>query len=746
MSKTFSPKSRQEDERQIQRRQSTFEGGMFADVVPSQIPDNGVYYSKNFRNLGFALEGRTGSKEWGDRTNTTSCAPLPYYKTDIVISTTGSGGGYKTLTSATAFDTSDIGNMVVLENGDELYIENLINGGLTIYSTTTDVTLPSTPFTISLKKHKTKLNGFYFHKLLKKIIMFYDNDLYVARDLYISAWDKAVCESVDAPASEKVTFDEINNAVVMFNSNGIYKMDLTDYPTVNPVYYKINAKVPQAPLDDQDEIITPVVTRRYLYTMSKFKRKTYSTPPTGAELLYENNYLSRFDTTNELLLDSGSNLVNNELRDYATYDLGGTNKISGFSIPNNETQWDSYSIWATADISPSGLDPVSGVGNNSEAYILLGDMPICQAFKVEFSLGSVVAFNGDSYGPPTYNFKNIQSGSTVKLYSTYSGITGAAVIQTGDVLIGISHFTINGSTSDQYLNAAPFTTVMFYGAEKGALLNVSGGIVNVVSGSTITSGDIGKRIFMQDGRQFHITNISGTSGIIAENDTITNALAGCWGQEGGFKKIWDGSSWVDGSRFFIDTVDEDVLKARITGYPLYQRFFQELPSSTVGTTIPGWMLVGSNNLLSYSQMPDGYEYLTGYYHPLYQIAQTKDNIRAFGQFIDRLVIYCANSTYFIPTNIIESVDLTELGISISVLSTLNIADTNIGIINSKTLCDVEQNKQILITNEPAVRIFDGTKFSDSLSSKRVSNILNKLGTSFSTVYLPYMGYIFWGNE
>jgi hypothetical protein len=61
--------TRSQDERLISRSQRDFTGGMFSDVTSTQIPPNGVAYLKNYKNLGFALEGRTGSRTWGDLVN-----------------------------------------------------------------------------------------------------------------------------------------------------------------------------------------------------------------------------------------------------------------------------------------------------------------------------------------------------------------------------------------------------------------------------------------------------------------------------------------------------------------------------------------------------------------------------------------------------------------------------------------------------------------------------------------------------
>jgi hypothetical protein len=770
MSKIFQPHTRQQDERQIVRSQKDFTAGMFADITSTQIPDNGIAYLKDIKNLGYALEGRTGCKEWGDRENETACASLPFtYLSNIsgiVSSFTTTNRGYlrnihsissdlDNTTYLAAYDIELVGKKLIFDDNTSEEIISLDNGVAQTFTLTNTTKILSNG-----KITKENINGFYFHKLQKKIVLVLGKNIYIARDINISTWDLSYPDTttdwnntqVSLLKDSKCSFDEINNNVIIFNKNGIFSLDLSQHNIQNNYitsYYKINTDVPTQPLYEQTGDVG-TYKRRYIYSLSKINDNgayTSNLPSLGSGLLTNRQVIG-----SSLILDSGGNLVDRNYKDYVEYSCSGEPSndnpilVSGFQ--STDPQWDYFTLWGTSDISDAALDPVSGFGNNSEAYSWIDDIPICKAFKIDVS-GTNVYMNGYSNQQPFFSIKD--SANTVNIYTSSSGFIH-------------SYFSVViGADDDGYENAALLTkttttgnddititenigtTVGFINAGSGALVTINGHVVSPILGNSFLNTDNGKRLFLSNGKKYHITGVSGISGLIAENDNISTTIAACWAPEEGFNKIYQNNSWIDGGRLYSDITSDDKQKSRLTGFPFYQRLYQNLDNSNIGLCIPGWLITANNQKLSYSQVADGYEYLTGYYHPQYQIANTKDNIKAFGKFIDKLVIYCSNSTYFIPTNVTATVNLNTIGVDITTLSSLNIIDSNIGILNSNSLCDVEQNKQILITNESTIRMFDGNQYSESLSVNKINSLLNKFSTNISALYNPYIGYMFWGS-
>lgn len=66
----FNPRTRQTDERQITRVQTSFEEGVYKDIPASDVPDHGLVELKDMINYGTYLGSRPGSKLWGSLPNT----------------------------------------------------------------------------------------------------------------------------------------------------------------------------------------------------------------------------------------------------------------------------------------------------------------------------------------------------------------------------------------------------------------------------------------------------------------------------------------------------------------------------------------------------------------------------------------------------------------------------------------------------------------------------------------------------
>lgn len=741
-SNIFQPRSRQEDERGITRVQRSFNSGVYTDIPSSNIPEDGLAYLKNFKNLGYNLVARTGSKEWGNGDTYTASAALPYIVTGINfyyyiegnnrICSVDYANGY-------SFTSDDVGNWIVFSDGTHEKIITVTSSTSITTRTEEDETVESV-YSSSCSV-RGQVNSLYFHKLLKKIILHIGEEIYIAHDLYISSWDLAICESSQKPENSYSVIDEINNDVIIFNRHGIYRMDLLLHPDNVITYFKVNSLIPQEKLSAELAPDTGNLIHRYVYTYSKIKE----TLPRSNTI----HKVNRQTVGTTLLVDSGSNKADQYYIDYREY-YNSSPLIDGLQLSkpdgtNNETQWDYFSIWRTADIGVSGLNPTSGVGNNSEAYIWVDDRPICQAFKVS---------GGSHLLDPTSNiitFNLWMTNSTASYYSLTSGtVYGYITVQTDDYA-PLNKLTQDGSTILADIgNLSEGDSVYYIGASSGALLTASGNILTPLVGDSFTVGSIGERIFMSDGYQYHITGVSGVSGIIAETANFSTTKAGCWGQGNRFGKIYDVNTdtWIVGYERFKDSLTDDDLLPRITAYPLYQRFYENIIDSNIGIICPGWLITAlrDTNQIYYSQIPTGYEYLMGYHHPLYQISNVKDSIRAIEQVTDRAIIYCSSSTNVIPYNSVDEIRLDNIGIAVSILSNVMQVDSNIGVIDYNSIVNIDIGRQIMITNEPAIRIFDGVKYGPNIASQKFLKVLRKLQPSTTATYTPYMGYTFWGND
>lgn len=704
--KSFSPHSRQQDERLITRYQKDFSAGMFDDIPASSIPDDGVAYLKNFDNYGDRLVGRSGCKEWGDYGSLTPCADLPSYATGIDSESTASGNIRTVIiNSGYSFTADDIGSYFVHDDGTHERI-------LSVTSTTEINTrsIDSSDKTSSAAWLRGQVNGMYFHKFLKKIILHIGSEIYIARDIYISAWDLTYCSSYASPSNELSFFDEVNNDVFLFNSNGVYKIDISQHPSEDVFYYKINTHVPTDRISDTGNNLYKY---RYLYSLSR---------------LDGSGERNRQSTGVSIKTDSGTCLVDSNYKDYGERQTGepidGTNThfIDGLTIPlaedsdtDRERHWTHFSIWRTADIGTNGVDPILGEGNNPELYAWVEDVPVSKSFT-----GTIT---GTAGSVDTGYISEYDVGSDLYVWVT-SAYTSHTIT---DVDESAQTFTIGSSVASPVVE-----TPMYIGATAACTFSADAGVLTPDVGDTFTSDDIGRTITTASGLYLHIIDVSGGNAIIVEQDTIA-ADAGCWGE---------------GGRGYRDSLPDEDLRPRFAGYPLFQRLYEPIPTSDMGVITGGMLYCAelNGNYVYYSQVPDGFEYLAGYYHPQYQLFVVKDSIRAVKEFSDRLAVYCANSTTTVTTNTYSSVSIPTIGVEVAVVSSQNVSDASIGVLDYGSIYPIDTDKHIMITNEPAIRVFDGYKYSDNLASQRIMNILRSLRSTTSAVYIPNKGYSLWGCD
>jgi hypothetical protein len=309
--------------------------------------------------------------------------------------------------------------------------------------------------------------------------------------------------------------------------------------------------------------------------------------------------------------------------------------------------------------------------------------------------------------------------------STIENLTIATVDET------LNTFT---TTTSLYVTSAPATIGAAY---FGALTYNSGTKTFTItgSGSTMTSADVGKRVFLSNGYKVYISSVpTANTFVTTDSPVILGTVAGCWGPEQG--------------RNFSDVITDDELRGRISGYPCYQRFYDKLPSADIVCYSAGFLFTAlrNANYVYYSQVPEGFDYMVGYYHPAYQLAHIKDGIRAIKSLLDKIVVYGYNSTNIIPTNTYSSVTYNELGVFVAVVPNVTTIDEVVGCVAHGSIQKLENGNHILVTNEPAIRIFNGTTYSDNLATKKMMNILKTLQQSMMSMYSSLTGYLFWGTD
>ena len=73
-------------------------------------------------------------------------------------------------------------------------------------------------------------------------------------------------------------------------------------------------------------------------------------------------------------------------------------------------------------------------------------------------------------------------------------------------------------------------------------------------------------------------------------------------------------------------------------------------------------------------------------------------------------------------------------------------DEQVGIKHYGGVCRVDRKQQIVITNEPGIRIFNGEAYGENLATDRIVKILEKMKVGYACCYDPINGFTFWGLD
>ena len=709
MSQTpFAPKTRQFNEREITRNQTDFSGGLYKDVP--DVPNNGLSKLVDMVNKGNYLEGGLGCRQWGNYSSGAVGASLPSLSGRTGYSVTKSGSTV-TKTVGADFTSADVGNYIVYDDGVHERIEAYLN----INTVTVDSTTAHAASTAAYIRGP--VNAVYYHKTQKKILIHIDTRIFVASDIYVGSWVQAYCISYSTLQNSTSRFSEYQQYAYLFNANGIFKLDLSESTYL---YYKINSSIPTVKLTDDraaqigDETTTDVsetnYVRRFTYTMSRISGtglRDRTTP---------NSYLRH---------ETGSTKLNSDLKDYGEYvhhtqDNHYAKTMGTFTYPSNENHYNFYSVYGTKNVGINGADAVTGIGNDPELYVWLADVPVAKPFMVTIedtpSYSVVTASQG--------TFESYDVGATIKV-----GANTYTILLLSDVVDGRStKACIAGSVTLESPTAACIgSSTVFTASQSGYLVTISGASFNPDTDST-------KTIFWADGTYSYISNIVDGTNAYVTDSTTRNSVVGCI---------------TPTSRKITTQVYDETLDARLSaGYVLNQRFWEPLPYSDDGIIIAGFMVTIRRNYghVYYSQMPVGFEYLAGQYYSPFQYLYIKDNIQLLTEHSSRIIVWCKNSRYGIPTDVTETKEQKSVGTSYTVLPNQYIIDNFVGINDYSGWCYVDNDVVFFITNEPGCRVFNGEEDSEDLAHGRISSDLIKMFPYYSVSYDMFNGVTIWGKE
>ncbi len=274
--------------------------------------------------------------------------------------------------------------------------------------------------------------------------------------------------------------------------------------------------------------------------------------------------------------------------------------------------------------------------------------------------------------------------------------------------------------------------IAFFGSQRGYNLDrqidPSGNISYLISSANrdsiynqgdFTSDDIGKIVVLSDNTILIITDVNDLGDRI-----YVSEVGGGPGENLLEERYFSGTIGFSG-RVFSDNVKDDTLKARRNSaeplFYLQTRFHEPLPNNNIGQISSGFLFLGSSikNEYYYSQLSNVYR--SGCYHPAFQYNDIfKVALTRIEEYPNKvLIIWGENYTYYVDTNIISNAGDNRLGEFIPTLPDPELITDRIGCPSRANAAKVADGAEFIFTSEPAIRVFDGRKYTDDLTQGRV---------------------------
>lgn len=303
MQRTFSPRTREQDQRTIDRKVNEFSGGMYPDLVPSKVPQGSVSSLVNARALGDVISGRTGSKEM-------TSLVLPYDKTEIAFDRVGNE---ITITSAHTFDSTDRGYKLSDNSGVVMFIEQV--------NTPTTLTISGnydsdTSASYTGYSSRGQINASYSNTSNGKQYYVIGNKLYMRIKLNIEWLEYTIIG--ESLANSLSTFHEINGRIFLTNESGIYKLsDDVD----NRIALQMNQDLPKFNVNRSDKNnMTNPSAYNYVYGFANIDGDTrLSRRDSGATIELETPpYLQVGKELNTVPIGDETYYTDGQFKDYTT--------------------------------------------------------------------------------------------------------------------------------------------------------------------------------------------------------------------------------------------------------------------------------------------------------------------------------------------------------------------------------------------------------------------------------------------
>jgi len=375
--------------------------------------------------------------------------------------------------------------------------------------------------------------------------------------------------------------------------------------------------------------------------------------------------------------------------------------------------WTHFSLYRTEDLD----DPLTDLANATETYIWVKDVPIARPVFVT-RLGAtpgVLTVDADQSPLQASDIGSIINidGDLFIIQKVISTSEGFVTDENGAV-VSTSKSNVWGVIGGDYLQ--------FISLSKPTGSDVS---LYVKSGVYSDESIIGKQLVFPDGKIGIVRYIEVVGGNTIFGVCDLNGITATSGAP--FAAI------TGSGRTVSDDASDEIIRARKeSGEPLYflqTRFFKELPSGKLGAVSGGAYFVARyrDSEYYYSQLANIFR--AGYYHPAFQYNQKPvGSITRLAPYQESVCVFGKNFTYYLDTTVVINSGEPRVGEFIATYGDPRLLSDNIGVVAEGSCAKLGNGSEMIFTGEPAVRMFNGSQYSDNYADGTIQN--SKLAPMF----------------
>jgi hypothetical protein len=175
-----------------------------------------------------------------------------------------------------------------------------------------------------------------------------------------------------------------------------------------------------------------------------------------------------------------------------------------------------------------------------------------------------------------------------------------------------------------------------------------------------------------------------------------------------------------------------------------------VPNCNLGVILGDFAVMAQSQgkTVYHSQTTKNFEYLLGQHSSQLQRHDiVNDVVTEITKFENSVCIRCKSSTKVMPTSDFEMTKYANNARFVFSLVKINEVSSMVGSSGVGASCKIYNSRaEYVLTNEPALRLFDGVNYGENLLENRIMHKVNQMQNAYTLHHDPNWGLLIWGRR